>query len=558
LAVSPLDSAKLIAGSMVYGAKGLTMETFRSNDGGYNWRSTLLPTGSGSLLGDVQARFDAYGRAFMTGLGSEVGPSGAEKNGLFVFGSSNAGETFNQLAFLQTPSGHSYDHEQLAIDTSNSRYSGRIYMTLLYTLRITPQLNGLGLLWSADHGHTFHGPVEVSRGWSFNSRPVVLSDGTVLFPLIHTAHLSDVKQTVQLARSNDGGKTFATPILVGTRVGYGLREFTRKVATGDYAFDLDSVPQFAAGARASAMPNNVYGIWSDVRSGVSRLLFSKSTDAGKHWTSPRTIFTTNDTTDAQYQPSIAVNALGVIGISWFNGSSSRNTVSEMFAISTDGARTFSTPTVISSIASPLRTPAGSRYQADDFPDPHGLFLGFSAPGRRYPSGGDYMDLVYDSGGSFHPIWIDARNGLDQIWTATVLPHSPGEDPAGLSKRNVTTQMKIEFGVGRWDDASHTLSVPARLHNVSKITLYPPFTVAVTMTTNPYDKRSKPEVTVLNADNGKSGVGAAYTFSAQTLGNLGRLAPGADTSSRIIKVRIAKSGWNPVLLTSVQGYVAAKQ
>lgn len=551
IAVSPSDPRALIGGSMVFGTNGITMETFRSDDGGYNWKSTTLPTGNGSLLGDVQAAFDADGVAYMTGLGSQITPAGTSKNGLYVFKSFNQGETFQRAAFFQTPLGHSYDHEQLAIDRTSSPYRGRIYMTVLYEIQQPPhQVNQLGLVWSADGGHTFHGPVPVSTGWSFNSRPVVFSNGAVLFPFFKW---NVPKEIVEVARSTDGGRTFAAPVVIGKRVVFTEKEEEHQLAVRNYAFDGDSVPQYAGGRDVAGNADVVYTIWSDVRTGTSRLLFAKSVDQGKHWTSPRVVFTTNDASDAQYQPSINLNKAGIVGISWFNGSMVRNTVSEMFAISSDDGETFSSPVAISSVLSPLKTPAALQYSALALNEPEGAFFDFTTPGARYPSGGDYMDLASDPDGGFHPIWIDSRTGVNQVWTATVFPRPPAPIPAGLSQRDVTKTLQVKLGAGTWDGAKHELTVPMRLHNASHDALYPPFTLSVTLAKNPYFKGMREEVTVLNADNGKPGVGATFTFSAQTVGNLARLMPGADTSSRTIKLRIANNAVSPTLIAHVTAY-----
>jgi hypothetical protein len=557
--VSPKDATKLIAGSMVTTAGGISVAAFRSNDGGYNWKDALLPTGAGEMIGDVQAAFSGDGYAYMTALGNMPAPKGPAKNGLFVFGSPDNGETFARLAFVQTPDGHGYDHEQLAIDRTHGKYRGRVYMTVLYLLALTPtQLNGLGMIWSSDGGHTFHGPVLVSKGWSFNSRPVVLSDGTVVFPLFHNEQQGDAKALVQVVRSRDGGQTFTAPQTIGDRVSYGVAEIEKRLATGEYDFDGDSVPQFAAGRSAGAAVDSVYGVWSDVRSGPSRLLLTKSSDGGKTWTSPREVFVASDATDAQYQPTIAVNAAGDIGISWYNGSGARDTVSEMFAISHDGGETFSAPVAISSSVAPLKTAAGERYSTLAFDSPKGMMIGFTAPGPRFPSGGDYMGMGVDAHGAFHPVWIDARTGVNQAWTATVVPSAPGAPIAGLSKQDVSSKMQLEFGVGAWDAATQSLTVPMRLHNTSHDTLYPPFTINVTGTKNPYYKDSKTAVTILNADNGQAGVGATFEFGASTVGNLGQLLPGADTSSKALKVKIdAASGGQPLLVTSIDANVAPK-
>jgi hypothetical protein len=121
-------------------------------------------------------------------------------------------------------------------------------------------------------------------------------------------------------------------------------------------------------------------------------------------------------------------------------------------------------------------------------------------------------------------------------------------------RAVTGQVTLEFSSGKWNGDDRTFSVPVRLHNTSNEVLYPPFTVAVTMTTNPYDPRPQPEVSIVNADNGMTGKGAEFQYSAQTVGNLGRLLPGAETASRIWELRVPVHLFNPLVLTSVTAYV----
>ncbi|HZY99138.1 MAG TPA: sialidase family protein [Candidatus Baltobacteraceae bacterium] len=559
IGVSPKDARKLIAGSMVFGVGGLTAETFRSDDGGYSWRSTTLPLASGSLLGDVQAAFSADGKGYMTVLGSEIDAAGMTLNGLYVFGTLDAGQTFQRLAFVQTPDKHSYDHEQLTIDETNGQYRGRIYMSALYSVRLSPQVNALGLIWSSDGGRTFHGPVEVWRGWSFNSRPVVLPDGNLLFPFFHVKTLTDTHEVLAVSLSRDGGRSFGTPHRVGDRIIYGIDATERRLHRGDYAFDLDSVPQFAAASTPGG--TEIFGVWSDMRTAQSRLLFTRSDDLGAHWTQPQVILTTDHPLDSQYQPSLAVNDAGALGISWYNAAHGSGTVSEMFAVSHDGGRSFSASARISSTSSPIRPPNGDGYSAQAFPDTKGIFIGFTSPLTRYPSFGDYTGLATDATGAFHPIWIDARDGAAQVWTATAFATAPEPIPTDLSERKLTDSIALEFGLGTWDGKSHTFTVPVRLHNTSRSVLYPPFTVTVSLTHNPYDDENpnfaskQPPVAVLNADNQKTGIGATFVYSSGTIGNLGRLLPGAETASRTWRVRLPLRNFDPALLTSVRGYAA---
>ncbi|MBV9263548.1 MAG: hypothetical protein JO324_04435 [Candidatus Eremiobacteraeota bacterium] len=121
---------------------------------------------------------------------------------------------------------------------------------------------------------------------------------------------------------------------------------------------------------------------------------------------------------------------------------------------------------------------------------------------------------------------------------------------------MTALTGVEFGAGAWDQRTHEFSVPARLHNASDRVLYPPYTVTVTKTQNPYFPTVAPYVTILNADNGKTGAGASFVYSAAMLGSLGRLEPGADTASRTWKIRIPGASFDPAFVTKITGFVAA--
>ncbi len=64
---------------------------------------------------------------------------------------------------------------------------------------------------------------------------------------------------------------------------------------------------------------------------------------------------------------------------------------------------------------------------------------------------------------------------------------------------------------------------------------------------------KPWPSFANADNAQSGIGATYTYTSQTLGNLGVLAPGAVSAARIWKVRLQGTNTQPSIMVHVTGY-----
>ncbi len=561
IASDPSDARTLVA-SAELASFNAPPQAFVSHDGGYDWHAAPLLLGRGTLLGDVQLASGPNADIYFAALGAQ-----GERHGIHFCASTNHGDWFNHIAFIENHHGRGFDHEQLAVDTSRGRYRGRVYMSVLYIVRLQPQLNACGLLWSTDGGRRFHGPVKVIDGWCFNSRPIVLSDGTVIFPFyINGAPgASGVPssgaraQNVDVAISRDGGKMFTPPRTIGTYEWLGAAEYKRRMAEAKTDFDGDPVPQFAAGPSPLTHRDVIYGAWSDMRTGDSRLLFTKSTDEGRHWSRPVRILTTGHPHDAQYQVSLAVNGRGVLGVAYLQYSSTTGRIMEMFADSADGGTTFSRPVAIQSTPEKIGFPANSGY----FPIASRLpssalkgrtFIGFVNPARRFPSGGDYVQMAVDRSGAFHPVWADARTGTSQIWTASVSAGAATSVPSNLAEADVTGDVDVQFGARTWDKARHLLTIPVRLRNIGKLPLYPPFTVAITQLRDPLVPASwAPRVTpsLVNADNGRHGVGAVYTYGSRMLGNLSVLEPGAETAPRTWKIVV--NGQYPAIVVRVDGY-----
>jgi hypothetical protein len=524
-----------------------------SHDGGYDWvQAPLLTRSASSLLGDVQLATGPLGQIYFASLGKQAG-----EVGIAFFSSTNQGNWFHEATFVRRRLG--FDHDQLTIDDSPGPYLGRVYISALYLLKLSPQVNACGLLRSSDGGHHFHGPVQVAEGWCFNSRPVTLPDGTLIFPFYISGKLGDRVAKVEVAVSKDGGKTFGAPHMIGHYVALGLARLKRRIAEGKTDFDGDPVPQFAAGMSPKTGREVIYGVWSDTRTGNSRLLFTRSTDEGLRWSRPVPILTAGTAKDAQYQVSLAVNPRGTLGIAYLQYSSSSGGVREMFADSTDGGASFSKPVPIQNRPARLSALPAWGY----VPNAFGRLLnssfkgriavGFTRPGERFPSGGDYVGMAVDRDGAFHPIWADARTGTDQIWTAAVSVGVPESTPSRLISADVTKDMDVSFGPSTWDEATKTLATVARLRNVGKIPLYPPFKVTVLALYNPVlpaKMRSRKRPIIVNADNGVRGPGAVYVYDSRTLGDLGDVEPGAKTAPRIWKITVR--GTNPMIILRIDG------
>jgi hypothetical protein len=128
------------------------------------------------------------------------------------------------------------------------------------------------------------------------------------------------------------------------------------------------------------------------------LTIARSVDDGQTWTT-RVI-----SADASFG-SLAVARNGTVGVAWIQHIPSQPECwRAYFSASTDNGQTFRPPAVISSaISCPSMS---TKTAAADF--------------RRGDNDyGDYMGLASAQDGSFHPIWLDARDGNLAVYTALI-------------------------------------------------------------------------------------------------------------------------------------------
>jgi hypothetical protein len=191
---------------------------------------------------------------------------------------------------------------------------------------------------------------------------------------------------------------------------------------------------------------------------------------------------------------------------------------------------------------------------------HELWAFMVSPVGRYPSGGDYMGLSADAAGSFHPFWIDARSGTDQVWTASVSVETSmvtADVPQSLVQRDITTQVDLAFDAATWIAKSHTLLLPVRIRNTSSANVYPPFVVSVKSTQMQGSGGEWGTTRVLNADNGQQGHGAAFRYTLNPNG-LTYLPPGGVTDARIWRLQINAYGTEPALGVHVTGFAPMRR
>jgi hypothetical protein len=535
LAANPLRPSNLVGAAITAtGPGGETATTsYASFDGGFTWKATGFPDSRAAGGGDPQTIFTQAGTALHAALVS-VQREGRSPLALHVYRSENGGASWSRPADL----GLSYDHDQIAVDRTTGPHAGRIYLGALWDYPVYR----VGVFHSDDDGRSWAGPVESANGGGelgVNVCPLlVLSDGTLFVPYTdfefkpehqwgeRTAHMWAVLST-------DGGSTFSRPWPIAT---------VRYPETFPSRFH--TFPTFAADTRGRAFRDRIYGAWDVARDGAPGIVLAWSTDRGKTWSAP--VALPRAAAGAQFQPAIAVNDQGVLACSWYETalagagescSGSRPCFDEYFTASLDGGVTFLPPARLSS----QRSRPGWHLSSDD----------------RYGNGGDYMGLTSDATGAFHPFWADARSGTFQIYTAVVRVLAPSAwptPPGRLVRRALRSAVELVHDPTRYDADRGILEMPVRLKNVSRRPVYAPIVLEVVeLGAGAGARRANPPPEVLNATNGQRGAGATFDYTP-ALGDLGMIAPGAQSAALVWKLKVDETGPAPVVRTAVTGLV----
>jgi len=172
-----------------------------------------------------------------------------------------------------------------------------------------------------------------------------------------------------------------------------------------------STPMLAVDPGSEAFNDRLYLVWQEKTYAGMRVMFILSKDKGVNWSQPVVI---SEQSDPKYGgkgksyhsllPSIAVNGAGIVGVSWYDTRDQREgkpNCNIRFRASLDGGKTW--------LPSVQVTNVPSSYDLSD--DPGGLKAGNWV--------GDTAGLAADAVGAFHPLWIDNRTGVKQVFTARV-------------------------------------------------------------------------------------------------------------------------------------------
>jgi hypothetical protein len=541
IAAHPTDADKLVGMSVTLRdiASKVMLELYATSDGGNTWTPSIPAHQLAKGGGDPIVGISQQGTALGVALGDR---------GMWVYRSEDDGITWD--AGRRASNGA--DHERLAIDYSSGPFAGRMYLAgEVGDGRATPDSikRAVNVWRSLDDGRTWLPPVTVARDATHGVAVdafVVMSDGTLALFLDKYPNPGKDMTTptweILLTTSSNGGVTFTTPQPIGTQTFGGYADFRKRQNEG--RMDLGIAFDAAVDTRGSRFRDRMYVAYTEVRSPAEggRLVARWSSDRGKTWSAPKDIVPETRARVSQFQPAVAVNKDGTVGVLWYDtrDAQGQETFDVFFTASTDGGETWAAPARVSSMSSWPFTAGNDRPVAiRSTQSASGTRVTLISAFSRWPDGGDYIGLTADAGGVFHPFWADSRSGTYQVYSSRVEVAPAGVALAGAppsERRTLNEQVTINLDPIAVDWQRSELLIPVRLKNTSRDTVYGPIMVQVKAICAQRCGAAD-SATVLNASNGARSAGAVVDYSP-ALRDFGALAPGAVSAAVVWRIKPA--------------------
>ena len=430
IAIDPLDSNTIVIGAND-DSDFTKLGVYSSTDGGLTWLRQLLPPQPEfefQYATDPSIAFSASGTAFYVN-GSSDSPFNPNFNVVGCYRSTDRGENWGVLPDIFADTSNYLaedtvsDKFYMTVDQNpGSPYKNRLYVVWVdqgkdyYGVRDTA--TSIVCAYSMDSGHTWSKRHHLTGlGYYTAPVPAVGPDGTLIVTFVD---YTIGKDTIFIARSTDGGVSFAAPQAIANYIDLG--PVTPHNGEGYPVLGIDSLmmvnsfPSIAID-RSVSHAGRAYVTWCGKGSdNQPHVWLSTSDNDGVNWSNPTPI--DNDTSNApasKFFSWIAVDpSTGNVGIDYYvaryDTARSNERIylqADLFlAHSMDGGTTFQSRRISNRSFDPI---TGQEYR-----EPGDIPLWFF---------GDYIGLAAVSN-TWYPAWTDSRSGDDEIYTAIVQPLAP--------------------------------------------------------------------------------------------------------------------------------------
>jgi len=433
IAADPATGNRLAAASM-FGSQSVSkIAIYTSEDYGKSWglsfqRNGKDPESSADPAFAVRSDGTIYFvNMFFEDFGSENGRS------LQFLARPAAGRSWN----AGRPVAGLHDRPFLAIDNTAGGYRGRVYC-----------VSQNGLFVSTDGGEKFiqTSPFSAKPGFHYAGpgNPVILSDGSLVTIQDSWSEGNGNIAAQSLRRKDlDNDEVLERNEFVGGNAFFGARKHETELSGGEnglltarrstnggqtlseeheiarYDFNrlsYTNVPMMVADAK-----DRLFAVWNDaLPAGGTGVFLSHSDDKGTTWSHP--ILLSEQSPQlfrdeikwqtmakySAYMPCIATSSAGIIGVSWYDNRDvplDKAGWDYRFRSSSDGGETWSPSARVSEKTTLFSMKRHKKIPLEEQ--------------RAHYHAGHTAGLCCDSNGRFHALWIDARTGVRQVWTATI-------------------------------------------------------------------------------------------------------------------------------------------
>jgi Ca2+-binding RTX toxin-like protein len=410
---------EICAGFNDFGPNGLSGFANSTNDG-----ATWTDRGGLNESGDpVLAYHEASDTYFYASLGNTQIRVNQSTDGCQTFGAAvNASTAIAGTTLADKP--------WIAIDNTGGVNDGNIYICFTRFSNVASELR---VLRSIDGGLTYVNEQVLDNTTApFGCNIQVGSDGNVNLTWARRDN-----DDIVFRRSTDAGVTYDPQVTVNSGA-------TREPGTDTIVLcgtgnnrptltgNIRMLHQAWMATDTSGGPNdgNLYVVWGSDPAGTpdnSDVFFSRSTDDGATWSAMTQLGGGGGATD-QFQPNVAVNDVGDVGVVWYdrrNDPTNNTNIDVYTAFSSDGGATFLPIVRVTDVSFGL-------------PQLNPIF----APGMAGCYMGEYI-AIDGSGVNFYYLWGDNRNTVTNTnWPAgrpdpdvyfdKIRGPSPGACPTGLA------------------------------------------------------------------------------------------------------------------------------